>query len=129
MYSIDEIMDMLDWNNPPEVQERGRMLAKEIRCINVFLQPMHEGHGKNVWDNCAMILADRSDSELRPYLHNLFAWLIDMNWPGGYCIWERLKLYADKEWFDYVLNICISEAKALGEDIWLDNLLEIKMQI
>lgn len=129
MYSIDEIMDMLDWNNPPEVQERGRMLAKEIRCINVFLQPMHEGHGKNVWDNCAMILADRSDSELRPYLHNLFAWLIDMNWPEGYCIWERLKLYADKEWFDYVLNICISEAKALGEDIWLDNLLEIKMQI
>lgn len=127
MHGIDEIMDMLDWNNSPDVQERGRMLAKEIRCINVFLQPGHEGHGKNVWDNCAMILTDRPDSELRPYLHNLFEWLIDMNWPGAYCIWERLKRYTDKEWFDYVLNDCINEAKALGEDIWLDNLLEIKM--
>ena len=55
---IDRIMDLLDWNNPPEVQEEGRSLARSIRCINVFLQPMHPGHDKNVWDNCAIILSE-----------------------------------------------------------------------
>lgn len=44
--NIDEIMDMLDWNNPPEVQEGGRVLARKVRCINVFLQPGHPGHVK-----------------------------------------------------------------------------------
>lgn len=126
MYSIDEIMDTLDWNNPPEIQKRGRELAKDIRCINVFLQPRHPGYGKNVWDNCAIILSERSDEELRPYLRELFDWLLDMNWPGAYCIWDRLKRYKDKEWFNYVLDDCIKEAKSLGEEIWLSNLLEIQ---
>ena len=30
-------------------------MAKKVRCINVFLQPGHMGHCKNVWDNCAII--------------------------------------------------------------------------
>lgn len=126
MHNIDDIMDMLDWNAPAEVQENGRTLARSIKCINVFLQPGHHAHNKNVWSNCAMILAERSDLELRPYLHNLFEWLIDMNWPGAYCIWNRLKRYEDKEWFNSMLEICIGEAQALGEEIWLDNLLEIR---
>ena len=126
MYSIDEIMDMLDWHKPPEIQKKGRELAKEIKCINVFLQPGHPEYNKNVWDNCAAILAARTDEELRPYLYELFCWVLDLNWPGADCIYDRLKEYKDKEWFDCILNICINEAKALGEDIWLDVLLEIK---
>ena len=126
MYSMDEIMDMLDWNNPPEVQEKGRELCKKIRCINVFLQPVHPGHSKNVWDNCAMILADRADSELMPYLDRLFEWLMDMNWPGAECIYDRLKQYKDREWFNAVLNNCINEAKCLQEEIWLSVLQEFK---
>lgn len=34
-YSIDEIMDMLDWNQPEEVQSLGQSLARNIRCIKV----------------------------------------------------------------------------------------------
>jgi len=34
-YGIDEIMDMLDWNQPEEVQSFGRSLARNIRCIKV----------------------------------------------------------------------------------------------
>lgn len=126
MVDIDVIMDMLDWNNSSEIQEKGRKMAKKVRCINVFLQPGHMGHCKNVWDNCAIILSERSDQELKPYLHRLFEWLIDMNWPGAYCISERLKKYKDIEWYNYILNDCINEAKALNENIWLDNLLLMK---
>jgi len=50
MVNIDEIMDMLDRNQPPEIQKRGREMARNIRCINVFIQPGHEGHNKNVWE-------------------------------------------------------------------------------
>lgn len=128
MYSIDEIMDMLDWNKSSEIQAKGRELAKTIKCFNVFLQPRFPEYNKNVWDNCAMIIADRTDLELRPYLHDLFEWLIDMNWPGAMCILDRLKRYNDKEWFNYILEVCIKEAKALGEESWLNVLLNIKSE-
>lgn len=124
--NIDDIMDMLDWHNSPEMQEHGRTLACEIKCINVFLQPCHPKYNKNVWDNCAKILAVRSDLELHPFLNRLFEWLIDLNWPGAICIQERLSQYSDTEWFDYVLGNSIRRAKALGEDIWLNNLYETK---
>lgn len=126
MESIDEIMDMLDWNNPPEVQERGRMLARNIRCINVFLQPGHPGHGKNVWDNCALILAERTDQELHPYLFELFEWLSDMNWPGAICIFERLLRYQEEDWLNSVLSHSIKEAQLLCDECWLDYLLEFQ---
>ena len=123
---IDEIMDMLDWNNTIEIQEEGRKLAKQIRCINVFLQPGHPGHIKNVWDNCAIILAERSDKELQPYLYQLFKWLVDMNWPGAVCIDKRLRQYKKDHLFDFVLDECINEAQALGEENWLNVLLTFK---
>ena len=126
MYDIDKIMDMLDWNNTMEIQEKGRDLARNIKCINVFLQPGNLEYNKNVWNNCAIILSERTDSELKPYLDRLFEWLMDMNWPGAYCIYERLKQYKDKAWVNYVLELCINKAKALNETIWLNVLLELK---
>ena len=80
--NIDEIMDMLDWNNSIEVQEKGIELGGKVRCINVFLQPGHPGHCKNVWDNCAKILSQKSDETLKPYISNLLEWIEDSNWPG-----------------------------------------------
>ena len=123
MVDIDKIMDMLDWNNPPEVQEEGRALAREVRCINVFLQPGHPGHVKNVWDNCAIILSERSDQTLRPYLYELFKWLEDMSWPGAICVYNRLKSYHRNDMFEYVLDECINEAKALDMENWLSILM------
>ena len=116
--NIDEIMDMLDWNNPPEVQEQGRALARNVRCINVFLQPGHPGHVKNVWDNCAMILSERSDQELQPYLYNLFLWLKDMTCPGAECIFSRLMQYKRDDMFEFALKECKKEARALNEHNW-----------
>ena len=123
---IDRIMDLLDWNNPPEVQEEGRSLARSIRCINVFLQPMHPGHDKNVWDNCAIILSERSDQELQPYLIQLFEWLQDMNWPGATVVFNRLCRFKRNELFDDVLNEKIREARALHDYNWFCSLVDLK---
>ena len=106
-------MGLLDWNNPEAMQEEGRTLAREVSCINVFIQPCDRKYNKNVWDNCALILSERSDEELRPYLDQLFHWLEDMNWPGAECIYRRLKRYHEDRLFRSMLNECIREAIAL----------------
>lgn len=122
MCNIDEIMSMLDWNQPDKVQEKGRDLAKDIKCFHVFLLPGYSQYNKNVWDNCALIIADKTDDELKPYMSELFEWLEDMNWPGASCIWDRLKQYGDKEWLKFHLEECIYKAKALKKSMWLSNL-------
>ena len=123
-YSIDEIMDMLVWNQPEEVQAKGRELAREVRCINVFFQPPYPAHGKCVWENCALILAERTDEELKPYISKMFEWLMDINWPGASCIEDRLKRFADKEWLNWHLEGCVKLAKATNDRLWLYSLME-----
>ena len=125
MYNIDEIMDMLDWNNSLEVQEKGLRLARGVKSINVFLQPLDKNHNKNVWDNCAKILSDKTDQELTPYLIPLLGWLQDLNWPGALCILERINNYADKLSFDVAFRECMKIAKATDDEVWLNNLLQI----
>jgi len=122
---IDYIMDLLDWNNSVEEQEKGVFLARSVKSINVFLQPLDPAHNKNVWDNCAKILCARSDEELSPYLFNLFEWLEDMNWPGAWYILERLRMFdvnIEDGLFMYAFNICKKRARALEKKEWLDNL-------
>ncbi len=68
MVNIVYIMDLLDWNNSIEKQEQGVKLAKDVKCIHVFLQPGNRYYGKNVWDNCAKFLSERSNEEPSPYL-------------------------------------------------------------
>lgn len=123
--NIDEIMDMLDWNNPVEVQEKGIELGSKIRCINVFLQPGHAGHVKNVWDNCAKILYQKSDEELRPYLCEMLEWLEDSNWPGYFTILDRLMKYKDIESLSFDLQEIVKIAKGVNNNMWLLNLADL----
>ena len=123
--SIDQIMDMLDWNNPSDIQAKGCELARSVKSINVFLQPANPGHVKNVWDNCAIILAERSDKELEPYLDQLFHWLEDMNWPGAECIFNRMKKYQRDSFFESSLLRCIQIARVLNDEPWLETLLSL----
>ena len=126
MVNIDYIMDLLDWNNSIEKQEQGIKLAKEVKCINVFLQPGGHYYGKNVWDNCAKILSARSNEELSPYLIELMEWLQDMNWPGAFCILNRLKEMVNEQLFKYSYTICLKCAKALDDEVWESNLKILK---
>ena len=122
MTDIDYIMELLDWNRTEEEQAKGRELARDVKSISVFLQP----NGKNLWDNCAVILAERSDEDLEPCLLNLMAWLEDMNWPGAFCILDRLNRYADTSMFNWALKTSLELAKATHAKIWRKNLKEIK---
>ena len=117
--SIDSIMDMLDCHNSPEIQAQGRELAAKIKSINVFLRPMNPDHGQNVWENCALILSERSDNEIKPYLQELFQWLEDMDWPGAYCISDRLKRYHKDDSYYLAINNCGQIAGALNKTQWL----------
>lgn len=122
MVNIDYIMDLLDWNNSMEKQEQGIALAKDVKCINVFLQPGSRYYGKNVWDNCAKILSARSNEELSPYMIELMEWLQDMNWPGAFCIFDRLKGMVNEQLFQYSYTICLKCARALDDETWESNL-------
>lgn len=85
---IKEIISKLDWNNDEKVQIEGRMLASKLTDLTPLIQPDAD---KWVWENCALVLNEKSDEELRLYLKGLLAWLQDLNWPGSMIILERLQ--------------------------------------
>lgn len=122
MINIDYIMDLIDWNKSEKEQAEGIELAKNIENINVFLQPCN----KNVWDNCAKNLSERTDEELTPYLIELLEWLQDLNWPGAFCIFDRLQKYAYASSYNFAWNICLKYAQALEDDVWKSNLEMLK---
>ena len=121
MVNIDYIMNLFDWNNSDDDQRRGVELAKDIKCISAFMQP-GSPYGKNVWENCAKVLAKRDDSELEPHLIELLEWLQDMNWPGAFCILERLENYTDNRSLLVGLKICLRKAEILNDEMWENNL-------
>ena len=126
LLEIDRIMDMLDWHNPEDVQQSGREMADKVRCINVFILPLHREHNKNVWDNCAKILASKDDEELRPYVRDMMHWLEDMNWPGAYCILERLNRFERTDDFNWTVTTTVCDASRMPEKFWMRNLFRIK---
>lgn len=122
MINIDYIMSLLDWNKSATDQAEGIKMAEKIENLNVFLQPCNKNYNKNVWDNCAKILSERTDEELSPYLVELLAWLQDLNWPGALCIFDRLQKYEDKVSYNRALDTCLKYAKAVEDDVWESNL-------
>ena len=126
MVNIDYIMGLLDWKKSPEEQAQGIEMAQNIENYNVFLQPHNKKYNKNVWDNCALILSKKTDDELSPYLMRLLEWLQDLNWPGAYCILDRLQEYIDDSAYNYALSTCLTYAHALNDFIWERNLKMLK---
>jgi len=119
---VSKILDMLDWHMPQETQAKGIALAVEFGVIEPFLQPLTQKHNKNVWDNCATIIAYKSDQELEAHLISLVEWLQDMNWPGAFIILERLKEYSDNNTLHAAADACIQEARRCDDPIWEDNI-------
>ena len=44
MADITEIMDMLDWHMPSEIQSKGISLARNMETIIPFIQPLTPEH-------------------------------------------------------------------------------------
>lgn len=122
MQDITEIMDMLDWHKPLEVQTKGIALARNTETILTFIQPLTPEHNKNVWENCAVIIAEKSDEELESYLTELLEWVQDMNWPGAFRIMDRLQKYSDDASLRGAVNACLAKARERGDEVWENNL-------
>lgn len=122
MVDILEILDMIDWNKPAETQSKGISLASKFENIVPFIQPLTPKHNKNVWENCAVIISQKSDEEIKPYLVELLEWLQDMHWPGAFCILDRLCKYSDNNTIFEAINTCIEKAKESRDDVWNSNL-------
>ena len=122
MVDITEILDMLDWRMSSEIQSKGISLARNIETISLFIQPITPKHNKNVWGNCAEIIAEKSDEKLKLYLLELLEWLQDMNWPGAFCILNRLKKYSDKNYIYNAINVCMEKARKCEDAVWESNL-------
>ena len=78
----------MDWQNDEALQKSGRALAEKLVDLSPLIMPIGK---KSIWENCARVIAEKSDHVLRPYLFRLLIWLQDMNWPGAFIIAERLK--------------------------------------
>ena len=122
---INVILKMLDWNNDLSVQQEGCISAKTVRCLKVFMQPMDSQFNKNIWENCAIILSDKEDELLTPYLMELLDWLQDLSWPGSTIILERLQKYRDYENLGRAISNRIVVANALKDEVWLSSLAEL----
>ncbi|MBR1757485.1 MAG: DUF5071 domain-containing protein [Lachnospiraceae bacterium] len=126
MYDINYIMNLLKWDKCKEEQERGRVLARNVYVLSCFMQPCDKKFNINVWENCAIIIAERSDEDLSGYISNLLQWLQDMNWPGSFIIFNRLKSFRKKKTLLYECNKAIVCAEALDDKVWADNLQSLK---
>lgn len=117
MLDIDTILDMLDWNNDIETQEKGIEEGKKVRSLEAFIQPYHEKNSKAVWENCAKILSCKNDEELWPHIRALLHWLGDSNWPGYEIILDRLLKFQDLDWLGSVVKECVREAYILNVSV------------
>lgn len=121
--NLVDILKMLNCNNAIDIQNKGIKLVEEFDNISLFIQPIFPEYNKNVWDNCARILSQKSDEELSPYLIELLEWLQDLNWPGTFIIIERLKRMNGKILLNSFL-LAINKALNMppDEQEWIDNL-------
>ena len=116
MCSINEVFEMLNWNNSEEIQQKGIEEASKIKYISILFQPVEN---KGIWENCARVIAQKSDEVLSTYMSMLFEWLKDANWPGFFVIYNRIKkMKPDNIYPDY--SYCIAMAKKQNDESWLD---------
>lgn len=85
---VNQLFDLLRWDSDECEQQKGLAEAAKVKYLSVFILPEE---GKEYWENCAEVLAQKTDAELQPYLVSIFKWFQDANWPGFVTIYERLR--------------------------------------
>lgn len=120
--NIDELFEMLSWNSDEGTQKKGMEMAKNVRCLSVFLQPNGPECNKNVWENCAKVLCNYPDEVLKNYLPELLEWIEDINWPGAEIILNRLIDYSDASSLAMSVSTCVKMALVCDLQGWLGNM-------
>jgi len=122
--NIQCIYKKLHFNSSVEEQLQGMELAKKIDDLSLLIQPPAE---PSVWEKCAIVLSEKSDVVLEPFLNDLLGWLQDLNCPGALTILERLKCFSGKKLKPFFVN-CYNQAVAWNNDEglrWIDYLSEL----
>lgn len=122
---IKEVLKMLSCNNSEEVQKEGLKLASSIRYLGHFFQPSVDEESESLWDNCALVLSQKSDKKLTDYLLWCFIWIQDINCKGADRIFNRLLKYGDKDELNRQKNKAVKIAEILNDDKWLETLYRI----
>ena len=128
LMNIDDILEMLREDQPDSIRQAGFEKAREIGTVSVFVRPVSEHIGMETWENCARVLAVRSDHELRPILFRLFEWLRDATLPGAVTIARRLHVYTRDEDFSMTLNAVLSMASREGDRHWAGDIRQFVVQ-
>jgi hypothetical protein len=115
---INQLFEMLSWNRDEQTQKKGVEEASNIKYLSVLIQPIED---KSIWENCAKVLAKKSDKDLELYLMYLFKWLQDANWPGFEIIYNRIKKMPALIIIS-AYSCSIRNAIKIDDDIWLDYL-------
>lgn len=126
---VEYTFRLIDWHMPLKNQIEGISLARKIETIIPFIQPLTPKYNKNVWENCAIIISEKRDEIIKPHLVKLLEWLQDMNWPGSFCVLDRLKNYLDKTSILSAISVCLQRAQDCSDEIWQDNLLMLQQMI
>lgn len=124
MDRMNQIYQMLDYKNSIDIQERGKQLARKITDLSLLITPPAS---PSVWEQCAIILSEKSDDELVPYLTSILQWLYDLNWPGALTILNRLKNFSGKQLKKSFIDSVVRAINSHDEEdmMWLDYLSEL----
>ena len=120
--NIDKIFEMLSGKNNEKVQTKGIEEAKKIKHLSVLIMPIES---KSIWENCAKVLISKNDEELKLYLFELFNWFQDMNWPGAYLIYDRLKCIPFHD-LEFAYSFSLKQAKKTNDYPWVQALNDFK---
>lgn len=123
--NIDKIMELIRWDRTESEQQAGIAMARNVSCLKAFCQPKGPGYGKNVWDNCALILCERADEELECVILDMFYWLEDLNWPGAERIQERLIQFQKVDLLSILLDSFVQKLVKLEKWAWLSFLADV----
>ncbi len=124
MANINQVFRMLSWDSDEETQQEGIQEAQKIEYLSVLFQPIES---KSVWENCAKVLASKSDDDLEIYIFHMFMWLQDMNWPGAEIIYNRL-LVMPEDMITWRFRHSFSDAIVLKDNPWISCLLAFKQE-
>lgn len=124
MERMNQIYQMLDYKNSIDIQEKGKQLARKITDLSLLITPPAS---PSVWEQCAIILSEKSDDELVPYLTSILQWLYDLNWPGALTILNRLKKFSGKQLKKSFIDSVVRAINSHDEEdmMWLDYLSEL----
>ena len=122
--NIQSIYKMLNFENSNETRSKVIRLAREIEDLSLLIFPPA---APSVWECCAQVLSEKTDTVLEPYLDSILKWLQDLNWPGALVILDRLKSFSGKKLKKPFINCFTLAQNTPGKEglMWLDYLSEL----